>query len=1047
MGETNDGVFSASGEQEVARAMTITLVPDGAIANNGELVVNYESSQIDTELNKDVDSITLGKPIDTAEGDLMLASIAVHKDGTTVTAPTGWTQIDQGQQDDTATLAVFYKLAGAAEVGPYTFTTTADGEEIAGSILRYTGVDQNNPIDTSGGAGGDGPTPTAPDVTTSYTNTKVVRIFAAAKDLDFGDYVNIPCTTSRVELSANDKVLLGISDVNQTAIGATGTGVFDIGTNKDWRAVTVVLTPLQVKLEIAKTTSTPTVDAGDPATYSVTVTNTGGATATDVEVTDTLPAGFTYAAGTVTTGPAVPAARSRTNGGTLPAFVGAMIFRRTISVTIDYTVNVAATTVAGTYTNSVVATSDETSSNTDSVDVTVRDADMAVTKAVDNEIPNEGDTVIFTVTATNNGLAGADNVVVTDTLPPGLTWVSTVPSAGSCSVPSGVTCELGSLASGASATVTITATVNAGLGDSAVLTNSATVNADQNDPDSTNDTATASVTTCPAGKIPNSVKVSTNEVDTDPDNNSDHICTEVTPKADVSGNVFNDANGLTDFTVNGTGIDDPSGTPLYATLVDGSNNVVQSVAVNPDGSYTFPDVDPGSYTVEIGTTQGTVGNSAPGASLPTGWVNTGDHTGAGAGNDGSPNGSQAITVAATDVTEVNFGIEQPPDSGTDTQPVQSNPGGTTSVPVPATAFSGTDPAPGTVASIRITAFPSNATSITINGTTYTSATFPPGGVTVPTNSSGEPTQAISVDPVDGVVTVNIPYAAIDNAGVEDATPGSVSLPFGTGIGTISGSVLEDTTGDDAGDTALKNVTVQLWQDTNSDGVPDTLYANTQTAADGSYSFSAVPEGDYVLVEIDPAGYSSISDIDTTDDSDTVPNSDTNNNQIPVTLTAGEADDDNNFVDNQPGNITGTIWLDVDGDGVNDTGEPGIGGVTVYLCATGVDPCDAGNADATAVTDANGDYTFPDLPPGDYQVQVDPAELTGGNWTVWMRRRAISAASGHDQPGPGRDRGGRFRLCARCRYRRGGRDRLVRCRWRRDPGSRRSGDPGRDRTAL
>ena len=30
-----------------------------------------------------------------------------------------------------------------------------------------------------------------------------------------------------------------------------------------------------------------------------------------------------------------------------------------------------------------------------------------------------------------------------------------------------------------------------------------------------------------------------------------------------------------------------------------------------------------------------------------------------------------------------------------------------------------------------------------------------------------------------------------------------------------------------------------------------------------------------------------------------------------------------------------------------------------------------------MTDANGDYTFPDLPPGDYQTQVDPAELTGG----------------------------------------------------------------------
>ena len=41
---------------------------------------------------------------------------------------------------------------------------------------------------------------------------------------------------------------------------------------------------------------------------------------------------------------------------------------------------------------------------------------------------------------------------------------------------------------------------------------------------------------------------------------------------------------------------------------------------------------------------------------------------------------------------------------------------------------------------------------------------------------------------------------------------------------------------------------------------------------------------------------------------------------------------------EPGNITGTTWLDVDGDGVQDIGEPGIGGVTVYLCADGA-TCD------------------------------------------------------------------------------------------------------------
>jgi len=55
----------------------------------------------------------------------------------------------------------------------------------------------------------------------------------------------------------------------------------------------------------------------------------------------------------------------------------------------------------------------------------------------------------------------------------------------------------------------------------------------------------------------------------------------------------------------------------------------------------------------------------------------------------------------------------------------------------------------TVSNIRITAFPSNATTITINGTQYTAGNFPGGGVTVSTNASGNPAPAILVDPVDG----------------------------------------------------------------------------------------------------------------------------------------------------------------------------------------------------------------------------------------------------------------------------------------------------------
>lgn len=97
-------------------------------------------------------------------------------------------------------------------------------------------------------------------------------------------------------------------------------------------------------------------------------------------------------------------------------------------------------------------------------------------------------------------------------------------------------------------------------------------------------------------------------------------------------------------------------------------------------------------------------------------------------------------------------------------------------------------------------------------------------------------------------------------------------------------------------------------------------------------------------------------------------------ETPVSITDTATDS----VVTPPGNISGTIWLDVDGDGVNDNGEVGVAGVTVFLCASEVSPCNAGNAIATRITDANGEYDFDRLRSGDYQVQVDNAELSTGN---------------------------------------------------------------------
>jgi uncharacterized repeat protein (TIGR01451 family) len=250
----------------------------------------------------------------------------------------------------------------------------------------------------------------------------------------------------------------------------------------------------------------------------------------------------------------------------------------------------------------------------------------------------------------------------------------------------------------------------------------------------------------------------------------------------VSGNVLNDTNGNTDALVDGTGTDAGSAT-LTAYLVNTATNTVVGVSdVGANGAYIFSGVANGAYNVVLSNVATVaVGQPAPTASLPAGWVNTGEGT-APAG-DGTANGITAVTVNNASVTNVNFGAEQAPVAGSTTVASQSNPGGTTSVAVPAAAFTtgSSDTAPGVIVSYVITSFPANAASITVGATTYTAATFPAGGITIPAAQIG----TVSVDPIDGNVSVTIPFNVIDNAGVTSLTAGSAVIPFGQTVADLA----------------------------------------------------------------------------------------------------------------------------------------------------------------------------------------------------------------------------------------------------------------------
>src|SRR5690606_14095094 len=102
-----------------------------------------------------------------------------------------------------------------------------------------------------------------------------------------------------------------------------------------------------------------------------------------------------------------------------------------------------------------------------------------------------GQNLTYSIVASNNGPSNATGVLVTDTLPAGVSFVSATPTQGTFSSATGVW-SVGNLNSGASATLTLVVTVNPCTTGS--LSNGVAVSGNQPDPTPTNNTDTESTT-------------------------------------------------------------------------------------------------------------------------------------------------------------------------------------------------------------------------------------------------------------------------------------------------------------------------------------------------------------------------------------------------------------------------------------------------------------------------------------------------------------------------------------------------------------------------
>lgn len=249
-------------------------------------------------------------------------------------------------------------------------------------------------------------------------------------------------------------------------------------------------------LSVTKTASPSPVGVGQPLTYTIVVRNNGPDTATSVAAKNTIPSGVCISDITVTQGSyCYENGIINWNVGTLTAGEeGTMIV-----TVIPENAGIIGNT-ANVYHNNQTDQDPNPNNNSATVNVTVTPSvDLIIIKESYPMDITPGSPIDYSITVLNNGPSTANNVIVTDTLPTGVTVQSVIPSQGSYQQTGNIiTCNLGSL--------------------------------------DINDRANIRITVIPTaeGLIENTAEVTSDEPDSNPENNHDSAVNNVGMAADVS---------------------------------------------------------------------------------------------------------------------------------------------------------------------------------------------------------------------------------------------------------------------------------------------------------------------------------------------------------------------------------------------------------------------------------------------------------------------------------------------------------------------------------
>ncbi len=367
--------------------------------------------------------------------------------------------------------------------------TVDNGSPKAGDTVHYTVTVGNIGSATSTG--------------TVATDTIPAGLTLVSATTSQGSYASSTGTWTIGTLAASSTAVLqyaALVDASDTA-GMQITNTATIAS--DTASVTITVqggggpTPVYADISVQKTADVTSTSEGGTIHYTITAKDLGPSTSTDVVATDTIPAGLTLVSATTSQGSYASSTGTWTIG--------------TLAANATATLEIAATANAGTAGTTIVNTAiigespsltdTNPSNNSSSVSVYVRGgggggttADLGIVKTVDNATPNPGDTVHFTLTATDHGPSDSQFTEVTDKLPAGLSFVSSTVSTGTYNLTSGLW-TIGNLADNATATLDMAAVVGSNQAGQAIV-NTASISttlASQIDPNPSNNTSSVTL--------------------------------------------------------------------------------------------------------------------------------------------------------------------------------------------------------------------------------------------------------------------------------------------------------------------------------------------------------------------------------------------------------------------------------------------------------------------------------------------------------------------------------------------------------------------------